>query len=235
LQQLLSEQGELSEFGVLATGFVGSVLSSAYIAWLSTGRVFQRTDRPAVGENISSTLRVGFIGSPLAISLLSAAWLSVWLYASLLSDTLRASLLDGTLGFSLDPVEVERIATNLIGLLGMGVTLPLLAATAFIGGWACSIPLRLKLMLLPSGAYLLISIVSNYGVEILQTGHPPMLSALQRTGYLSNEAPTLAFIGLFWFLYFASLVLAAVLLAFYGRIWTFIGFKLRRAVVHSET
>lgn len=233
LLKLFPEKGGgLSEFGTLLAGYLASLLSSSYVAWLSTGQFLHQSSTVTTGG--STSIRAGFLGSPLAISLLSASWLSIWLYVSLLKSTLHSSLLDGTLGFTLSTEEAARISANLNGLLALGVVLPLLSATAFIAGWACSTTLRFKLMTLPSGAFLVIAAFSNYGAEILRTGNPPILPVLQEAGYISKEAPTLGAIGLFWFLYLAGLALGIVAFAAYGRIWTFIGFKLRRVVAQGE-
>lgn len=45
-----------------------------------------------------------------------------------------------------------------------------------------------------------------------------MLSVLQQTGYLEDQAPTFGVLGLFWFLNIAGLALAAAGFAGYGRI-----------------
>jgi len=235
LQLFPRKGGGLSEFGALLAGYLASLLSSFYFAWLSTRQFLHQSSTIATSQGGSTSIQVGFLGGPLAISLLSASWLSVWLYVSLLKSALHSSLLDGTLGFTLSTEEAARISANLNGLLALGVTLPLLSATAFIAGWACSTTLRFKLMALPSGAFLVIAALSNYGAEILRTGNPPILPVLQETGYVSREAPTLGAIGLFWFLYLAGFALCIVGVAAYGRIWTFIGFKLRRVVAQGES
>ena len=235
LLKIFPDGGRLSESGGLMANLIANLWSAAYFSWLSTGHFIPHADADILPQAQHSTMRSGFLGSPFAITLLSIVWLGIWLYVTLLNDSFRAELFDGkNLDIALSNDEAMRISKTVIGLLSLGITFPLLAASAFIVGWACSSPLRFRTMLIPATAFCVTAAILNYGAEVLRTGRPPLYEVIQLVLRSPGGQPTPSDLAIIWFINLVVFPVGPLLFAGYGRIWTFIGFSLRRAIARNE-
>jgi hypothetical protein len=232
---VFSDEGRLSEFGALTLGLIANLWTAAAFNWIATGNLFiSSLSAPPAGEALPRRDR--FIGSPTAIVLLSIVWLGVWFYVTSIHDALQGALFDSqVIGISLTGNEAMRLSTELSGLLSIGVTFPLLAASAFIVGWACSMPLRTPAMLIPATAFCSIAAVLNYGQSVMSTGLPPLYDAMRMMFGESESQITNADIAVMWII---NIVIFVVVgcggFAVYGRLWTLLGFWLRRGVNKSS-
>jgi len=236
LLSIFSEGGRLSEFGAVTAGLIANLWTGAVFNWLATGHFIPAPNVEALQQRQGLPTKDRFIGSPVAIILLSVAWLGTKFYVTLLNDALRAALFDSNkLGISLGEADAMKILTELSGVLSLGITFPLLAASAFIVGWACSSSLRISTMLIPSTAFCTIAAMLNYGKEVLATGHPPIYNVMRVMFGASDSRITSFDIIVMWII---NVVLFIILgcfgFALYGRLWTALGFSLRRTVKGSN-
>ena len=236
LLSIFAEGGKLSEFGTITIGLIGGLWTAAAFNWMATGMFIPNPTVEPSNASHDLPIRERFIGSPITITLLSIAWLGIWFYVTVLHDALRGALFDSsTIGVSLSENDAMRILNELAGLIFLGITFPLLAATAFIAGWACSSSLRVPTMLIPATAFCFIAAALNYGAEVLATGRPPIYNAMKVVLRESGGSVTSVDIGFLWLINIIIFPVGCLLFALYGRIWTALGFFLRRSVVKQNT
>lgn len=236
LLALFSRDGQLGEFAALMAGLAGNLWTAAVFSWLATGNFFPTSEGGEAAPVGSGTLRTGFIGVPLATALLSVAWLGSWFYVKLLYGSFRRTLLSGEeIGVELSEVEAFKISVEFIGILNFGVTLPLMAATAFILGWACAVSIRFVAMLVPATIYCVIAVVISSGPDVVRTGRPPLYDVLRDGFGAFNDGVTDTELIVLWIIYIMVFPIGPLFYAAYGRIWTAIGFSLRRTVAARES
>jgi hypothetical protein len=238
---VFSDHGKLSDFGAITIGLLLNLWTGAALNWVLTGEVIP-SPIPSLSLSPEAPQRVKnlpikerFIGSPVATLLLSITWLGVWFYVTILNDALREALFDSSqIGISLQKKDALKILTELSGILSLGITFPLLAASSFVVGWACVSSLRVSAMLIPATAFCVIAAVLNYGAEVLSTGRPPIYDIIQVVAAKFEGSPIVLDNMFLWIINIIVFIFGCCIFAGYGRMWTALGFWLRRSAVRNN-
>jgi hypothetical protein len=229
LLSLSPERNRLTEFDSQLMALLINYMTGAVFLWIEKRALFPGTP----GQH---ALRIGpGISSSLAAALLCVAWVAVWAYVTILRNSFRAALFDSSkLGVSLQEKDALRILAELIGLLSFGVLFPLLAASAFVIGLACSSSLRILTLLIPAGTFCTITAVWNYGRDVMATGRPPIYDVMQVVFGGPERPLTPSDLGLMWILNIMLFFVGCWVFAAYGRVWTALGFLFRRWFLKRE-
>jgi len=235
---LFSESGKLSEFGTALLGYVVNIWSAFNVLWITTGQWWPGTQdgvpKTQTADDPNRTFQRNDVVPIGAVALLTVVWIAIWFYANLLQNV----FLDGlkrpeTLGAVLDENTAMRIATHFAGLLSMGIMLPLMSVSAFLGGWLSKIRLGFRHLLVPSALFILVAGALNSWSTVAATGLPPSYDAW-RMIFKSSAGPiTTPEIVLLWLFTVAVAPVVVSLYAVLGWFWSALGHRFRRVVVRN--